>query len=139
MQRDETQERFYQDLSAPHGITVGEIWSVYNKDGLGGGVHGNLIASTGHNTEASEEIKANAHLIAAAPCLYEALAKITTILPIIGTITIRDVINNYEACDALGLNQWCINEGRATGDEPIGIDSIINEVNATLAKARGEA
>ena len=35
-------------------------------------------------------------------------------------LTLRELLHNYDwdkACEVLGLNPWCINEGLASGDE----------------------
>lgn len=69
----------------------------------------------------------------AAPELYEALR---IARKLIGLITVRQVIEaGDDAIAAVGLNPWCMNEGRATGDEPVSADFI----EAALAKAEGKA
>jgi hypothetical protein len=48
----------------------------------------------------------------------ELIAALRRALPLIRLLTVRQVIEaGDEAIDAAGLNPWCINEGRATGDE----------------------
>ena len=35
-------------------------------------------------------------------------------------VTLQELMDNYDwdkACEVLGLNPWCINEGLATGDD----------------------
>lgn len=50
-------------------------------------------------------------------------------------LTVRQVVMaGDEACEAAGLNPWCMNEGAASGDEGIGAWFI----TAALAKAKGE-
>lgn len=74
----------------------------------------------------------DARLIAAAPALAEALEKA---LPLLRLLTVRQVIEaGDEAIDAAGLNPWAINEGLATGDEPIGVWKFAD----ALASAKGE-
>ena len=65
------------------------------------------------------EGSANANLIAASPALAEALERA---LPLLRLLTVRQVIQTGdEAINAAGLNPWAINEGLATGGEPISI------------------
>lgn len=59
--------------------------------------------------------------------LREALARCQ---PLVALLTVRQVIQGGDdAIEASGLNPWCINEGRATGDERIGtwwVDAALN-------------
>jgi hypothetical protein len=49
----------------------------------------------------------------------ETLERIRALLPLLRKITIRQVLDSGdEVISASGLDPWCINEGRATGDEP---------------------
>lgn len=51
----------------------------------------------------------------------ELRAKLDRARPLVALLTVRQVIQGGDdAIAASGLNPWCINEGRATGDEPIG-------------------
>ena len=80
-----------------------------------------------------ESNEANAHLIAAAPEMYKELEKAAILLRL---LTVRQVIEaGDDAIKAAGLNPWCMNEGLATGDEPISTTLI----DCALAKARGES
>lgn len=50
----------------------------------------------------------------------ELRAKLDRVRPLVALLTVRQVIQGGDAAiQASGLNPWCINEGRATGDEPI--------------------
>lgn len=49
----------------------------------------------------------------------EQLERIRALLPLLRKITIRQVLDSGdEVISATGLNPWCVNEGRAQGDEP---------------------
>ena len=50
----------------------------------------------------------------------ELRAKLDRARPLVALLTVRQVIQGGDdVIAASGLNPWCINEGRATGDEPI--------------------
>lgn len=90
-------------------------------------------ADAGHylNRDGQPERQANAHLIAAAPELYEALKRASHLIQL---LTVRQVIEGGDdAIAAAGLNPWCMNEGLADGDETISDDFI----SAAIAKAEG--
>ena len=51
--------------------------------------------------------------------MREALERIEPMIPLLQMITVRQVIEaGPSAISAAGLDPWCVNEGRATGDEP---------------------
>lgn len=50
----------------------------------------------------------------------ELRAKLERARPLVALLTVRQVIQGGDnAIAASGLDPWCMNEGRATGDEPI--------------------
>lgn len=70
----------------------------------------------------------------------EALERLEKVLPLFGALTVRDVLNAGDAAiDAAGLNPWCVNEGRATGDEPLSLwwlDDAIATIRSALLRER---
>lgn len=88
---------------------------------------GEMVAATAVTANALDD----ARLFAAAPELLEALKVAVKLL---GLVTVRQVIEaGNDAIEAVGLNPWCMNEGRATGDEQIPLDFIYR----AISKAEG--
>lgn len=53
---------------------------------------------------------------------------------LLGTVTVRQIIEaGDDAIEAAGLNPWCINEGRASGDERFDSWRISHVLNLTEA------
>lgn len=78
------------------------------------------IAHVGYGT--ALEGREIARLFAASPDLLKALKVAAQLLQ---TVTIRQVFElGTDAVNAVGLNPWCMNEGRASGDETISLDFI---------------
>ena len=71
------------------------------------------MSATSHAVAAAEIARLRAEVAA----LREALERARVLVSL---LTVRQVIAaGDDACDAAGLNPWCINEGLATGDENI--------------------
>jgi len=83
-----------------------------------------------------EEAMANAqHIIHCVNTHAELLEALKRAAKLVSLLTVRQVINGGDkAIDAAGLNPWCMNEGLATGDEPLSVDFI----DAAIAKATKE-
>lgn len=65
--------------------------------------------------------------------VLKALQRAEELVPL---LTVRQVIQaGDDAIDAAGFNPWCINEGRATGDECIGRQWWLTEA---IEKVKGE-
>lgn len=63
------------------------------------------------------------------------LAALERARPLVALLTVRQVIEaGDDAIAAAGLNPWCMNEGLARGDEPIGAHFI----ERAIATAKGE-
>lgn len=112
-----------------------QIWGD-QPDGNGGTFKA-WVASVRGGELSDERNKANADFIFRACNSHDELVKALELaLRVMPRLTIRDVIEaGDDAIDAFGLNPWCINEGLATGDEPIEADWI----RTAIAKAKGEA
>lgn len=90
------------------------------------------IASAGLASRDRDDAEANARLIAASPDLLKALKVAAKLLQ---TVTIKQVFElGTEAINAVGLNPCCMNEGRATGDEPISLDFIYRAISKAEAE-----
>lgn len=74
-----------------------------------------------------------AKLVAAAPDLLEALERAKIIFTCLRPHVRQVMEEGSNAIEAAGLNPWCINEGLATGDEPMTFWFI----DAAIEKAYG--
>ncbi|MEM9165992.1 MAG: hypothetical protein AAGB48_03100 [Planctomycetota bacterium] len=91
-----------------------------------------IIAETfgivGYGDSGLRPSEANARFIAAAPEMYEALKRACRLM---ACLKIRDILAaGDEAILASGLDEWCVNEGKASGDEnyyPSFADRIITK------------
>ncbi len=45
-------------------------------------------------------------------------------------MTVRDALRSDSAVEAAGLNPWCVNEGRATGEEPLDLSWLDHAIEA---------
>lgn len=57
---------------------------------------------------------------------------IEKLIAVAKTTTYGNVIKSDEAIDALGLNPYCVNEGRASSEEKVDISSLTEEIRTLL-------
>jgi len=84
--------------------------------------------------------EANARLIASAPSLLAACERLVAIVEALPSPTWGQLLNSgrfSEACDALGLNEWAVNEGRADQNDTIHINADF--ARSAVSKAKGGA
>ncbi len=66
--------------------------------------------------------------------MRRALQRVAKIVP--ATVTVRQIIEaGDDVIKAVGINPWCINEGQASGDEPVDVD-FISDALANAAKVK---
>ena len=78
----------------------------------------------------------NDGLVSKDKLLKDALDELKKLRILMGLISVKQVIKaGDEAINACGLNPWCVNEGRATGDEKIStwsVSHLIDEIEKEL-------
>ena len=71
--------------------------------------------------------------------LLESCEMIAALIPILRSITVRQVVDlGDDAIRAVGLNPYCMNEGRATGNEQAIDEWKLQRIVDAIAKAKGE-
>ena len=63
------------------------------------------------------------------------VSRLLSLQPYVGKfVTIREIVNNSQLLDGFGLNPYCINEGRATGDEVHCVDDRIKYLASQVSE-----